>query len=184
MAGSDFLHPERLMDAGGVRYGMHVADIGSGGSGHLVFPLAGRVGEEGKVYAVDVQQEVLQMIEGLRKLRGIHYVQTVWGDVETENGINIPEQSLDLAFLVNTLWTLKDQAFAVEQLRGLMKNDGRIVVLEWNPQTPHPLAPPKEFRLYDEPCDAYFSKGGFHPVEAFRLNPWQWGRIYVPSRAI
>ncbi len=178
MGGSAFLNPEHLMDAGGVRLGHHVADIGTGRTGHLVFPLATRVGSEGKVYAVDIDSEAVSMVESLRRTRGTHNLHTVWSDVESPGSVNVPAGSLDVAFLVNTLWTIKRHGSLVQELSRLMNDAGRILVMDWHESASHPLAPRVDFRQQPRVVDVYFAEANWHPVYEVRITPHHWARAY------
>jgi len=185
MGGSAFLDPEKLMDAGGVRFGHHVADIGTGRTGHLVFPLAGRVGEEGKVYAIDIDPEAVAMVESLRRTRGTQNLHALWADVESPGAVQIPVGSLDVAFLVNTLWTMKKQEETLpagrqvaDEVGRLMKNDGRIFVMDWRQNAVHPLAPAEEYRQHPELVDIYFAQADWYPSYEVRISPHHWARAY------
>lgn len=178
MGGSAFLNPEQLMDAGGVRFGHHVADIGTGRTGHLVFPLSGRVGEEGKVYAIDIDPEAVAMVEGLRRTRGTQNLHALWADVESPGTVQVPEASLDVAFLVNTLWTMKKQEEMADEVSRLMKDDGRIFVMDWRQNALHPLAPALEYRQQPELVDIYFAQADWYPAYEVRITPHHWARAY------
>jgi ubiquinone/menaquinone biosynthesis C-methylase UbiE len=160
---------------------MRVADFGVGASGHLVFPAATRVGEDGRVYAIDLQKSALEMLEGRRRQYLVHNVDMVWGDFERAGGVPLPDESVDIAFLVNTLWILEDHLEAVKEIRRLLTPAGKIVVVDWAPATLHAVAPPKHMRLQPNVADVYFLSGGCALHEELRPSPWHWGRIYRPS---
>jgi ubiquinone/menaquinone biosynthesis C-methylase UbiE len=178
MGGSAFLNPEQLMDAGGVRFGHHVADIGTGRTGHLVFPLAGRVGEEGKVYAVDIDPECVQMVESLRRTRGTQNLHPVWGDAESHGSLSIPADSLDVAFLINALWSMKQPEEVAQELGRLMKDSGRIFVMDWRQNALHPLAPLEEYRQHPELIDVSFASADWYPAYEVHITPHHWARAY------
>jgi ubiquinone/menaquinone biosynthesis C-methylase UbiE len=178
MAGSALLNAKRILEDVGVKRGMRVADFGAGGSGHLVFPAAERVGEDGRVFAVDIQRSALEMLEGRRRQYLVHNLDTVWGDFERAGGVAIDPGSLDVAFLVNTLWVLKDHLEAVKEIRRLMTPDGKIVVIDWLPATRHEVAPERRVRLQPNIADVYFLSGGCEACEDLRPSPAHWGRIY------
>jgi len=75
------VQPEKLMDAIGVKPGMVVGEAGAG-EGYFTFKLSRRVGETGKVYANDIVQRVLNVIEGRCKREGITNITTILGKVE------------------------------------------------------------------------------------------------------
>jgi ubiquinone/menaquinone biosynthesis C-methylase UbiE len=178
MGGSAFLNPEHLMDAASVRFGHHVADIGTGRTGHLVFPLAGRVGDEGKVYAVDIDPECVQMVESLRRQRGAMNLHPVWGDAEDQGSLAIPAASLDVAFLVNALWSMKQHAEVAQELGRLMKDSGRIFVMDWRENSLHPLAPHEDYRQHPELIDVSFAAADWYPRYEVRISPHHWARAY------
>lgn len=180
MAGNVLIDAQGLFTATGLRRGMRVADFGVGNSGHIVFPAARRVGEEGHVYAVDISKDALAMIEGRRRQYLVHNVDTVWGDMEQANGVSIPAGSLHMAYVVNTLGFLKDHLEAVKEIRRLMHPTGRIVVVDWHPETPHPVAPARTLRIAPHVSDVYFLSGNCEVSHDFRPSNAHWGKIYRP----
>ncbi len=107
--------------------GMVVADIGAG-TGYYSRRIAPRVGPQGKVYAVDVQPQMVAMLEAVAKRPGLGNVIPVLGAAED---VRLPEGSLDLAIMVDVYHELE---FPYEVLRSLvraMKPGGRIVFVEY-----------------------------------------------------
>src|SRR2546423_12131521 len=74
-----------------------LADVGAG-SGYFTFPLAERVGPDGKVYAVDIQPEMLALIRQRMKARKVTNVVPVKG---TETDPKLPDAAVDLILLVD-----------------------------------------------------------------------------------
>jgi ubiquinone/menaquinone biosynthesis C-methylase UbiE len=178
MRASALLNIEKLFDDVGLTRGMRVADFGAGASGHLVFPAAKRVGEDGRVYAVDIQKDALQMIEGRRRQFLVHNLDTVWGDFEHPGGVAIDEGSLDIAFLINSLWVMKNHLSAAAEMKRLLAPNGKIVVIDWLPNVVHPVAPPPRVRLHPNTSDVYFVSGGLDHEEDFKPSPFHFGKVY------
>ena len=87
--------PELLMSALQIPRGATVADLGSG-TGYFTWRLAQQVGPQGKVYAVDVQQSMLDLTKAAvagHKLDNVEYV------LATERQPRLPERSVDLVFI-------------------------------------------------------------------------------------
>ena len=108
-----------------------VADIGAG-TGYFSFRIAQQV-LEGKVYAVDIQPEMLEAITLLKKDRQINNVQTVLGQ---EDSPNLPPESIDLAFMVDAY---HEFAYPREMMEGIveaLKPGGRVVLLEYRKENP------------------------------------------------
>lgn len=122
----------KLIKALDLRPGMVVADVGAG-SGVLTLPISGRVGRKGRVYAVDVQQEMLDRLAGKVKSRKIENVELVLG---TEKSPELPPETVDLALMVDVY---HEFAFPYEMLLELskaMKPGGRVVFVEFRMEDP------------------------------------------------
>lgn len=178
MTGSALLNARNLLETAGILPGMRVADFGMGRSGHLVLPAAKYVGEEGVVYGVDIHPEALQMVEGRRKLELLHNLELVWGDVERPEGVRLPPRSLDVIFVVNTLWFARKHPVIAFEARRLLKPGGRAIIVDWHCDVRHPVAPPVQSRLHPRGVDAVFIRSGFRQIGDFSPSPWHWGRVY------
>lgn len=119
--------PEMLIDALQIRPGATVADVGSG-TGYFTWRLAQQVGPQGKVYAVDVQQEMLDLTRAAvneRKLGNVEYV------LATEASPRLPEGSIDLAFMAYAYHEFGDPEAMMRAIRRALKPGGRVLVLEY-----------------------------------------------------
>ncbi len=108
-----------------------VADIGAG-TGYFSFRMASRV-PQGKVFAVDVQPEMLDAIEFLKTENKIANVETVLG---SETDPKLPESSIDLALMVDAYHEL---AYPREMMEGIieaLKPGGRVVLVEYRRENP------------------------------------------------
>ena len=114
-----------------------VADIGAG-SGYFSFLIAPLV-PEGKVIAVDIQQEMLDFVEGKKKLKKVSNVETHLGTIEDTK---LPENTVDLAILVDAYHEFSHpREMAMSILKGL-KPGGRLVLLEYRGEDPSvPIKP-------------------------------------------
>lgn len=177
MAGNALLHAEKILAVAQVHEGMHVADFGVGHTGHLIFPAARRVGEAGRVYGVDLRRDALKMLEGRRRQYLVHNIELVHGDIEA-GGLNIPTSSLDRIFLIHTLPVALRHVEIVLEARRLLKADGRLVVIDWQPKANHPVAPESQFRLHPNQVDLTLARAGCEVCEEFSPTSSHWGRIY------
>src|SRR3954452_12647685 len=89
--------PETALDKIGIQPGMVVADVGAG-SGYFTVRLAKRVGPKGRVYAVDVQPEMLSIIRNRIAKEKLTNVETVLG---SESDPRLPTGALDLILMVD-----------------------------------------------------------------------------------
>lgn len=179
MSGSALLNARAILAAAAVSPGMHVADFGVGRTGHLIFPAAQMVGEDGQVYGVDILSDALRMLEGRRRQYLVHNLDLVHGDIEAGD-LDIPEQSLDRIFLVHTLPMARRHSEIIAEMRRLLKADGRVVVIDWQPTSNHPVAPATQFRLHPNTVDLAFATAGCEVCGEFAPSTAHWGRIYRP----
>lgn len=177
MAGHALLDAIRVLRQAGVQPGMRVADFGVGRTGHLVFPAARLVGEHGYVYGVDILKDALRMLEGRRRQYLVHNLDLLQADIEAGN-VPIPENSLDRVFIVHMLGMAQKHDQVAREAFRLLKPEGQVIVIDWHPNTAHPVAPQEDFRVQPEVVDRCFMRQGCGPCSGFLPSPWHWGRMY------
>lgn len=178
MAGSALLNARALLESVGVKLGNRVADFGVGRTAHLAFPAARMVGDDGIVYAVDIHPESLAMVDGYRKLHAQNNLETVWGDIERVGGVAIPARTLDVIFLVNTLWQARNHSAIAAEAYRLIRPGGRLVVVDWHANVRHPVAPSHHLRVPEHAVDAAFAGSGWRSSADLVPSPWHFGRVY------
>jgi arsenite methyltransferase len=142
--------------------GMIVADIGAG-SGFFSRPLAKAVAPGGKVYAVDIQQGLLDYINKRDTEENIRDIQTVLGEFDDPK---LPVRNVDLAFINDVLHHIEHRAVYLKALGTYMKPAGRIAIIEMNkddPNTGHKNQP--ELLVGREEIVGWMSDAGFKLVE-------------------
>jgi SAM-dependent methyltransferase len=124
--------PDRALDALGRLVGATVADVGAG-SGYFTVRLAARVGPNGRVYASDLQPEMLRLL-GVRLTRErVANVTVVQGRVDDPG---LPTSSLDLALMVDVYHEFSEPQKMLRGLRRALKPGGRLVLLEYRKEDP------------------------------------------------
>lgn len=124
--------PTKLMEALKLKPGDVVADIGAG-SGFFTFRIAERVGARGKVLAVDIQPEMLDLIRERMKQRGLKNVEPVLGTITDPK---LPPDSVDLILLVDVYHEFSHPwEMTRAMVRGLKKG-GRLVFVEYRLEDP------------------------------------------------
>ena len=131
--GSELIDPFKVLEAADVGQGQVVADFGCGTLGHYVFPAGRMVGPEGKVYAVDILKSVLSGIESRIKLESANNVETLWGDMERDRGVRLPDASVDVGMLINNLFLSKQKEAMVRECVRMVKAGGKFVMIDWKP---------------------------------------------------
>ncbi|PYR44555.1 MAG: SAM-dependent methyltransferase [Acidobacteria bacterium] len=118
--------------------GASVADIGAG-SGYMTVKLAARVGPAGRVFANDVQPQMLDMLARRLARQRIANVTMVQGTVDDPK---LPPSSVDLELMVDVYHELSQPQAMLRHLREALKPGGRLVLLEYRKEDPSiPIRP-------------------------------------------
>lgn len=118
--------PEEVMDAIGVKAGMTVAEVGAG-KGRYVVRMAARVGETGKVYANDIDEEKLEYLNFRCERDSINNVETILGEMDDPL---LPDGELDLVYFINTYHDVEEPVELMRNILPSLKPDGLLVVIE------------------------------------------------------
>ena len=130
--------PDQALDALGIRAGMVVADVGAG-TGYMSLRMARRVGPTGKVYANDLQPEMLLKLHTKSQREKLSNVETVQG---TESDPKLPPNTMDLVLLVDVYHEFSQPQAMLDKIRESLKPDGRLVLLEYRKEDPKvPIRP-------------------------------------------
>lgn len=116
----------------GLKPGMVVADVGAG-SGVLSLMMAHEVGEKGKVLAIDIQQEMLDLLGDKIMNNKIKNVELVLG---TEKSPKLKEASIDLALMVDVYHEFEYPYEMTLELAKALKPGGRIAFVEYRREDP------------------------------------------------
>lgn len=119
--------PEIAVNALDLKPGMVVADVGAG-SGYFTVRLARKVGPTGKVYAQDIQPEMLGLLKRRLARDKFTNVEMVLG---ADNDPKLPPASLDLILMVDVYHEFAYPQRMLRKLREALKSDGRLVLLEY-----------------------------------------------------
>ncbi len=132
-----FLNPNKVLNNLALREDMVAVDFGCG-SGGWVIPLAKRL-EEGKVYAVDILEEPLSVLQSRAKLEKLSNIETIRANVE--GGTSLASNSVDLVLITNLLFQIEDKKAVFSEAKRILKKGGEILVVDWLPKVP--LGPKK-----------------------------------------
>ena len=161
---AEWQKPDDVVAALGLEHGMAVADIGAG-TGYFTFRMAPLVGADGIVYAVDLQEEMLNTIRDRAQeseVENINFVKS--GQVDT----TLPDDSVDLVFLSSMTHEYDDINQGIAECARIARPDGRIAVVDWAYRET-PVGPPLDHRLDPDKLLAAVGKAGFQPSDPITL---------------
>jgi len=154
--------------------GSVVADIGAG-SGVFTLPLAKAVGASGKIYAVDIEQGLVDHIVGKAMEQKADNVSGVLGQFTDPK---LPSHDLDVAFIYDVLHHIEDRLEYLKNLATYLKPAGRIAVIDFYPELgPHKNDP--SLQVTKDQSKAWMAAIGFKPVAEHQLYDDKWYVVYA-----
>jgi ubiquinone/menaquinone biosynthesis C-methylase UbiE len=113
-----------------IQPGQIIADIGSGG-GFFTLLFSQLIGDKGRIYAIDTNQDFLEFINTQAAKQGITNITTVRA---TEQTIPLPTHSIDLVFVRNVYHHLQNRTQYFSEAKQLLTSEGRIAIIEFSRQ--------------------------------------------------
>ncbi len=170
------LNPEKALSSLGIKAGMTVADIGCG-TGFFTLPLAHLVGEKGKVLAADISKEMLSDLRKRIKKEKLHNVKVI---LSQENKIPLKAKEVHYCFLSAMVHELENRDLFFRELRRLLKDKGKIGIIEWK-KVPSPLGPPLEERISLSMMKEILVKNKLRIHKTMELGPYNYGIVAVSA---
>ena len=133
--------PEQVMDALAIADGARVADLGAGG-GWFTVRLSRRVGPNGRVYAEDIQPQMIESIARRVSREGLANVVTVLG---TPDDPKLPTD-LDAVLIVSTYPEMTDPVALLQNVAASLKPNGRVGIIDFKLEGGGP-GPPLDERV-------------------------------------
>ena len=155
-----FLDPDRIVDMFNVKRGAMIADFGCG-SGYFTISLAAKTGPEGRVYALDVLENALDMVRAKARMNGLDNIETIRTNLENKGSSSLSDDSMDIVLLANVLFQSKAWADIIEEGRRILKSKGEFIIIDWKKGT-----------------------GGFGPPDNIRPDPDELKRLAQQSNLI
>lgn len=167
--------PTRLWRRVGLRTGDIVVDVGAG-TGFYSFPAAARVGPAGHVYAVDVSEELVDLV---RERAAERHVDNVTPVLSTRAHIPIEDAVADITILANVLHGISPKT--VDEAIRLLRPGGRLVNVDWKKEA-SPEGPPVDHRLSADEAASALSAHGLRPLDSFDLGPYHYVLVFERPR--
>jgi ubiquinone/menaquinone biosynthesis C-methylase UbiE len=126
-----FVSPQVVVSHFHLRPGDRVADFGAG-KGAFSVVLASQVGPKGRVYACEIQKNLVEAIADTARSAGLNNIEPIWCDIEKEGGTKIESETLDAAVLVNTLFQMENKVIALKEIHRTLRIGGKLLVIDWS----------------------------------------------------
>ena len=158
-----------------VAKGSSVGDVGAG-SGYMSLRLARLVGAEGKVYAVDVQPGMLQLLQQNAAKANVANIVPVLGAIDDPK---LPAETLDLIIMVDVYHEFSQPQRMLQRMREALKPGGRLALFEYRAEDPEvPIL--REHKMTKAQVKLEVENEGFKQSRVYDDLPWQ--HLFVFTR--
>jgi ubiquinone/menaquinone biosynthesis C-methylase UbiE len=171
-----FSDPQKNVEVLGLLPGMKVADFGAG-SGFYSITLGKIVGGSGRVYAIDIQKDLLTKLQNEARAKGVLSLEIIWGDVEVLGGTKIREQSLDAVVIANLLFQVEKKDIVLKEALRVLNPHGKLLFVEWSDSFGG-LGPRPQDIVTESGAVSMFESIGFKKVRSFSAGAHHYGLIF------
>ena len=165
-----WLPPAEVLAAMALHSGETIADVGAG-TGYFSLPLAQAVGSQGKVYAVDAQDEMLALLRQKLDESNLSNVELIHAEADNTG---LPASCCDLVFAANVWHEFDDRANVLRESARVLKPGGRIAILDWRPDVLPEHGPSLEHRLDSSHAVNALRSAGFQKVATAYVGLYSW----------
>ena len=157
-----------MLDNLGIKQGLTICDMGCG-NGFYTLKLAQMTGDTGRVYAVDIQPEMIKMLKARATEQGIRNISPVLG---TYNDPRLPKGKIDLILLVDVYHEFSHPEPMLAAMRAALSPTGLCALVEFRAEDEKvPIKP--EHKMTKEQILKEWPANGFKLVKEFEGLPWQ-----------
>jgi len=165
--------PGKVIEVLRIKQGDSIADIGAG-SGYFTIPFAKTVGEEGSVYAVDIEQGMLDHIKQQADSEKLSNIPLIKVDADSSG---LKEKSVDLVFICDTYHHIENRKVYFQKLKGAMKKNGRLAIVDFQKKEMS-FGPPLWMKIKREDVINEIEDAGFKLEEEYYFLPYQYFLVF------
>ena len=150
-------------------------DVAEFGCGYGTFTIPTAEVIKGKVYALDIEPDMIRVTNEEAKKHGLSNVQTVMRDFITE-GSGLPDGSMDYVMLFNILHLEKPMVL-INEAKRILRAGGKLGIIHWNYDPKTPRGPSMDIRPKPEQCIKWAESVGFSNAVQYDLKPYHYGIV-------
>ena len=169
--------PQEVLAALALKNGEIVADIGAG-SGYFSFRFARQVGNNGRVYAVDISPDMILYMNRRIREQKLNNVVTV---LSAADDPLLPDIAIDRFFICNTWHHIQNQTQYMALMKKMLKPGGQVVIVDYKKKE-LPVGPPLEMKIARKDVVKQFESNGFKLARQHDFLPYQYFLVFVPVK--
>jgi ubiquinone/menaquinone biosynthesis C-methylase UbiE len=171
-----FVEPAKVVAYFELRPDTQVADFGAG-TGAYALLMSRAVLPNGKVYAIDVQKELLITLKNAIQTEHIGNIELLWGDIETLGGTKLGDQMIDFVLISNVLFQTKAGYQIALEAKRVLKVGGRVGVIDWTESFGN-MGPTPDMVVTADEAKKIFESAGFQWEKDFPAGDNHYGLIF------
>jgi len=171
-----FSDPIKIVEQCGIQAGQEIAEFGSG-SGLYSMQVSKALMSSGRVYAVDVQKDLLAKLKNESVKQGLYNIEVIWGNIEKLGGTKLRDSSMDFVFLCNVLFQIDDKDVTIKEAKRVLKPAGRVVCVDWTDSFGG-IGPAPQHVFSKLSAEESFQKHGFHKEKEMQAGSHHYGFIF------
>lgn len=170
----DFFEPEKILKI--MKLNHNIINVAEFGCGYGTFTIPASKVIKGTLYALDIEQEMINRVIERANNDKLNNIQTILRDFIHE-GSGLEDENVDYAMLFNILHAEKPEDLLKETYR-ILKPGGKLGVIHWNFDPETPRGPPMEIRSKPEQCIKWAVGIGFKFENGHDLEPYHYGLVF------
>jgi len=165
--------PQEVVMSLGLKEGETIADIGAG-SGYFAFRFAHYVGENGRVYAVDINPDMILYMN--RRIRDVK-VKNVVTVLSAPDDPLLMDGSIDRFFICDTWHHIQNQTQYLALMKKMLKPGGQVIMIDFQKRD-LPVGPPNEMKIAREDVIKQMQAGGFQLEKENAFLPYHYFLVF------
>jgi len=170
-----FFSPAEILAKLGLNSQM--SDVAEFGCGYGTFTIPAAKVIKGKIYALDLEPDMIRMTNDEAKKQGLSNVQTIQRDFMAE-GSGLPDESVDYVMLFNILH-LEKPMILINEAKRILRGNGKLGIIHWNYDPKTPRGPSMDIRPKPEDCVRWVESAGFIGAVRHDLKPYHYGIVLI-----
>ncbi|MBP9760374.1 MAG: class I SAM-dependent methyltransferase [Candidatus Pacebacteria bacterium] len=174
--GIAFSDPKKIIEQCGIEPGMVIADFGAG-AGYFSVEAAEKVGKDGTVYVIDIQQELMTKVTHLAKSHHLDSLMYIHGDLEAEQGSTLPDDCVDMVIISNLLFQLDNKEAVLVEANRILRPRGRLLLVDWR-ESYNSMGPQPEHVVSEDTARALVAGVGFIKPKNIDAGAYHYGIVF------
>ncbi|MDE2026909.1 MAG: class I SAM-dependent methyltransferase [Candidatus Omnitrophica bacterium] len=169
----EFFNPKNVLETLGLN--SQIVNVAEFGCGYGTFTIPSAQVIKGKIYALDIEPAMIQIINEETQKQGLSNVQTILRDFMVE-GSSLANGSVDYVMLFNILH-LKNPNFLLKEAWRILRKEGKLGIIHWNYDSQTPRGPSMDIRPKPGQCIQWAEGIGFCNPILYDLKPHHYGIV-------